>query len=252
VAVGSPWPWPPFPASCPFRLPIPSALPPPLTDPDVQNSRIRLFDSWTCAGHLDRSAPAGPESPGVGSCPGCRIPECMNTNSGLLRASSATRRSRVEMSPEPKVSDILPSFGSMNRHPLPSPGSLRVAVPRFRRYYGMLRPPDTRPLPLVALRKGTAPSAEISGSPGFLGDPVACMPRPSIPAESSGSGHSIPGCSLPRLEPRRLPRQTCFRDCIPAACMLPVYASCPRGHATLGSGCWPTIAGRGFQPAGSR
>ena len=154
------------------------------------------------------------------------------------------------MSPEFKVSDILPSFGSMNRHPLPSPGSLRAAVPRFPRYYGMLRSPDTRPLPLVALKKGTAPSAEISGSPGFLGDPVACMPRPSIPAEPGGSGLN---------DPRMLPsaRRTAsasatlrFRDCIPAACMLPVYASCPRGHATLGSGRWPTLAGRGLNPRG--
>ena len=164
VAVGSPWLCPPFPASCPFRLPIPSTLPPPLTDPDVSNSRIRLLDSWSRA---------------------CDAP------------ASATRWSRVEMSPELNVSNILPSFGSMNRHPLPSPGSRRVAVPRFPRYYGMLRPPDTLPLPLAALRKGTAPMAEISGSPGFLGDPLACMPRPSIPAESGGSGLLIPGYSLP-------------------------------------------------------
>jgi hypothetical protein len=43
--------------------------------------------------------------------------------SGRFLASSAIRASLVEMLPELNVSDIVPSFGSMKRLPLPSSGS---------------------------------------------------------------------------------------------------------------------------------
>ena len=166
VAAGSPWPCPPFPAACPFRLPIPSTLPPPLTDPDVQISRIRLFRAWS------------------------RPLQC-------LMDRIATRRSCVEMSVEFEVSDILPSCGSMTRHPLPSPGSQRMTVPRFPWYYGMLRPPDTRPLPLVALRKGTAPwwrYPVLLGSWATLSHACPGLRSRRNPVDQA---LTIPGCCLP-------------------------------------------------------
>jgi len=48
-----------------------------------------------------------------------------NARSGCFLASSAIRASLVEMLPELSVSDIVPSFGSMNWTPRPSTGSSR-------------------------------------------------------------------------------------------------------------------------------
>lgn len=96
--------------------------------------------------------------------------------------------------------------------------------------------------------------AEMTGSPRFLRVPNARMPRSWTPVESR--------------RPARTRRfDAAFRCCdgvgfhivqlsglSHAACTLPVYASqrrLPDHHATLGSGWWPTFAGRDWIPTGT-
>jgi len=56
-------------------------------------------------------------------------------------------------------------------------------------------------------------SAEMTGPPRFLGDPNACMPCSSTPAEPWHSCCIMPGCCLPQVVQRRLP-QRLFRGSI--------------------------------------
>jgi len=49
-------------------------------------------------------------------------------------------------------------------------------------------------------------SAEMTGPPRFLGDPLVCMPCSQTPVESWHLCRLMPGCCLPLVERRRLPQ----------------------------------------------
>lgn len=57
------------------------------------------------------------------------------------------------------------------------------------------------------LSRSGFPSAEMTGPPRFLGDPNACMPCSSTPAEPWHSCWFMPGCCLPQVIRRRLPQR---------------------------------------------
>ena len=85
----------------------------------------------------------------------------VNSIYGACFASSAIRCCRVDMSPSSDALAMFPSNDSMMRHPLPSPGSLRV---RFSWFLGTMRCSDA----LRPFRRAWLPS---------LGDtcPCACL-----------------------------------------------------------------------------
>lgn len=75
------------------------------------------------------------------------------------------------MSTELGVSIIVPSNGSIVRHPLPSTGS-RGLVPRLPRYYEMLRLLLAHPALLCGPRVGGTAVAEARRPPRFLENPL--------------------------------------------------------------------------------
>ncbi len=95
--------------------------------------------------------------------------------------------------------------------------------------------------------------AETTGPPRFLGIPHARMPRSRTPVESrcqASHGTSMLPSAVVKASASTLSQ---LSGLCHAACALPVYASqrrLPERHATLGSGWWPTFAGRDWLPAG--
>jgi hypothetical protein len=128
------------------------------TDPDVQISRIRLFET-------------------------------------RLRYAPAIRSSCVEMGSEPDVSSIFPSHGSMSRRTLRSTGSLGP-VPPLRHYYGALRRP-ARPARLRLRSPSAVPSFDgADGNSQVPRRPSPRVLRLFDPGGISGAGlrDNVPTC----------------------------------------------------------
>ena len=96
-------------------------------------------------------------------------------------------------------------------------------------------------------------STETTRSPRFLRSPPCVHAPLSDPGELFTSGHTRRVDTAFRLPNNVGARGDYLSGLNHAACTLPVYASqrgLLRHHATLGSGWWPTSAGRGWVPAG--
>jgi hypothetical protein len=154
-------------------------------------------------------------------------------------------------------------------------------VPRFPRYYGLLRLPATLPALLRCLRFAVPPLcrlfAPVGGGtprwawvrftwrpsplscwrrwldlPGSWGTPVH-VPCSMTPVGPSGQALATFGCCLPIGERRRLPQMDAFeaRSHGPCTPCLRFTRSVTLPHARLGSGCWPALPGGACcRPAG--
>ena len=175
---------------------------------------------------------------------------------------------------------IVPSPGSLTRHPFPSTGSPGVGSPASS-------VPWSAPTPGRPSRRASFPS--LGGTVRALDlrsrDGERAVPRPGLfnrgprPALSHGDDQASqvpeePSCvHAPLSDPGELftpgllgvsmrPSVRLTTSALAginlsrlnhAACTLPVYASqrgSLRHHATLGAGWWPTFAGRDWVPAG--
>src|SRR5262245_1554376 len=140
-------------------------------------------------------------------CASAKNPLC-----GSSFASCAIRCCFVDTGSGSEAPAMFPSNGSMIRHPLPSTGSAG-SVPPLPRYYGVLRFPTARPVPLRFLRETVTAArvwvrvsgqarrrlgawgvrvrppllpvvveAETVGRPKFLGNPGVPLPCSQTPA----------------------------------------------------------------------
>ena len=163
-----------------------SCLPRAPTDPDVRDSGIWLVRSWV------RCATGTPS-----------------------RTRSAIRGSCGEMGSEFGVPGIVPSHGSMTRHPLPSPTSLvRASSPASTVVRGAPTP-DPPPAALRCLRapvprrhSSFAPVGPRVVGPGAWAVQSGALPDPLARRQSGlpGSWGTL-ACACPALRPRRA-RQT--------------------------------------------
>ena len=166
-------------------------------------------------------------------------------------ARSAASLRRVPWGGFPDFTGSISGLRPLPAHPA-SLRCLRSGVPPIAPFAPRSRGAAPGPGPLLPRRPGRLLAVETGRSPKFLGDPClhALLFDPGGPL---ASGHSDArdvafriynyvgsASGLSRLN------HTAYR--------LPVYASQPRSpphHATLGSGCWPALAGSGPAPAGS-
>ena len=174
----------------------------------------------------------------------------------------------------PGVPAIVPSSGPCSGTSFPPRGPVGP-VPPLPGYYELLRLPRFvafawRYLTCVACSLPPASGAPPTGLGFGLRSPDRSLARrrPGLPgpwgtlcvhALLSDPGEiSVPGLYGTSMQPSALstPSALATSDLTgfhPTACTLPVYASQPGSlphHATLGSGGWPTFAGRDWLPAG--
>ena len=162
---------------------------------------------------------------------------------------------------EPGVSAIVPSFGSVFRHLLPSAGSLGL-VPPHQRYNEMLRLPAARPAALRFLRLAVPPKfigRRRQGLPGSWGSLVH-MPCSTTPEDLHvmDLGHSathasvLPSASVTASAPTSSVfgaqshglHTRCLRFAVTVTRLL-LY-----DHARLASGWRSSLTGRGSHPLG--
>ncbi len=187
------------------------------------------------------------------------------------------------MGSEVGASVSCPSTGSMFRHPLPSAGSARARSPASSVLWNAPTPARPSRRASFPSRDGTAPALTLRSRGPRVHDPrTGTVPSGVPPDSSTRTRTDLPGSwrtlmrTCPALRPRRArhawpvlgvaTRPSVFLTTSAlassylsrlhhAACTLPVYASqggSRRHHATLGSGWWPSSAGRDWVPAGFR
>jgi hypothetical protein len=174
--------------------------------------------------------------PSAGPCSRPLLPSTGSRGAGSP-ASAVLREAPTPERPSRRAS--LPSLGGTSRAPLVR--SHRRAT-RRRRAWALVYGPQTD------FSLGDAQASQVPGEPScvhaLLFDPgeisVPGPPGTSMQPSAQSTASALATIRLTGLHP--------------TACTLPVYASQPGSlphHATLGSGWWPTFAGRGSPPQGS-
>jgi len=150
-------------------------------------------------------------------------------------ASAVLRGAPTPERPSRRAS--LPSLGGTSRASLVR--SRRRAA-RRRRAWGLVFGPPTD------LSRGDDQVSQVPGEPSAY---MPCSPTPARSRCPAIFGTSMQPSALTTASALATSGLTGFH---PTACTLPVYASQPGSlphHATLGSGGWPTFAGRDWVPA---